>query len=264
MAETVAAPLGELRGGTSTGVSLTTTAAFIQIPKGTQHLFLTPRNFTTAVVARVALNPYLVVLKTVDALATAPTDYSESAQDGDTSTDVDLSSLSTAANSDFLYVGSHRPFRGVNCDIDAANANASVLTVKYWDGSAWTSISATDGTASGGATMAVDGNVTWTIPTAWTSASLLGTGDTTVSFPFAGNKLYWTRWEVSVALDSTTTLNSMLALAPSTNYFELSANQNFELGITKGPEGVGCIEALTDAGTGNLAVGFAAARGRSF
>ncbi len=264
MAETVAGPLGELRGGTSTGVSLSTTPALIQIPRGTRHVFLTPRNFSAAVVARVAINPYLVVLKTTDGLATAPTEYNESAQDGSASTDVDLSSLGTAASGDFLYVGAHRPFRGVAIDIDSANGNASVLTVKYWDGNSWEDISATDGTASGGAALAVDGNVTWTVPSDWSPTTLIGAGDTTITFPFAGNKLYWTRWEFSAALDAATTLNSMLALAPSTEYFELVANQNFEVGITKGPEGVGCIEALTDAGTGNLVVGFAAGRGARF
>lgn len=265
MVEILAGRLSEIRGSTSTGVALSTTASFTPIPVGTHQLFLTARNFTTAVVARVAVNPRLIVLKTIDAFATAPTDYTTAAQDGDTATDVVLSSLDTAANNDYLFVGAHRPFRGVSVDVDAANANASVLTVRYWDGSAWTDISATDGTTSAGATMAQDGNVTWTVPSGWTPANLYQTGSTTVGFPYAGNQLFWTRWTVSAALDSSTTLNSMMPMAPSTNFFELSAaGPTLEMKVENGAHGHSCIEALTDAGTANLICGFSASQGGRF
>lgn len=267
--EILAGPLGEIRAASTAGggTALTTTAGFIQIPTGVRHLMITPRNFSTGVVAQIALNPYLVVIKTADALATAPTDYSENAQDGSAATDVTLSSLDTAANLDFLYVGSHLPFRGVVCDIDAANGTASVLTVKYWQDAApdaWTDITATDGTTSGGATFAVDGNVTWTVPTDWLKASLLTIADTTLSFPYAGLPMYWTRWEVSVALDSSTTLNSMLSMNRSTAYWELLSGQPLEERITKGLGGIGCVEALMNAGTGNLIVNAASGAGSSF
>lgn len=263
MAETIAGPLGELRGSTSTGVALTTAAAFTAIPKGTRLLQLSPRNFVGAAVVRVAVNPYLTVLKTADALATAPTDYSENAQDGDAGTDVTLSSLDTAANLDFLYVGSHLPFRGVNIDVDAANGTVNAITVKYRKSDdTWADISATDGTDSGGASMAIDGNVTWTVPTDWKSARLIDIGDTILSFPGATSYLYWTRWQWSAAMDSSTTLNAMLAMSRSTAYAELASGQALEFGVMKGPDGLGCIEALTDAGTANLVMNFAAIGGR--
>src|SRR5688572_15941194 len=133
--ETLSGPLGEIRRASAlTGTAMSTTAALTLLPKGTAHVYLTPRNFSTAVVVGVAVNPYLIVLKTDDLLVTAPDDYSDAAQDGSTTTDIVLSSLDTAANGDFLYVGSHIPFRGVTVDVDAANGTASVLTVKYWDG----------------------------------------------------------------------------------------------------------------------------------
>ena len=169
--EILEGPLGEWRAASTAagGTALTTTALRIPLPRGSKMVQLIPRNFSTAVVAQFNTNPWLTILKTTDLLATAAaiTDYSEQAQDLDTATDVDLSSLSTIAALDAVYVGALVPFRGVEIDVDAANVNASVLTVKYWNGSAWTDITATDGTDSAGASMAIDGNVTWTVPASW-------------------------------------------------------------------------------------------------
>lgn len=255
--ETLPGSLGEARASStaSGGTALTTTATLIPVLDGTVHLTLIPRNFSTAVVVRWAKNPYLLVVKTTDEFVTG-TDYSAAAQDGSTDTDVVLSSLGTAAQGDYLMVGSHLPFRGVRIDVDAANANASVLTVKYRKSDdTWADITATDGTASGGATMAQDGNVTWTMPTDWKPVTLReavsGMGS---PFPYGGHRAYWTRWEVSAALDSSTTLNSLMALNRSTVYAEIPSGLGKSEVVTKGPGGIGCIEALTDAGTANLLV----------
>lgn len=260
MAESSAATLGQLQGGTSTGLSLTTTATFAALPKNAKHLFMAPHTFaSSAVVARIAINPYLVILKTTNALASAPTEYSEAAQDGSTSTDVVLSSLGTAAQLDFLYVGAVRPFGGVYCDVDAPNGTASVITVKYWDGDSWADISATDGTASGGASMAQDGSVTWTVPSDWAPTTLLAAGDTDQAHRWCNQSFYWTRWEFSGGLDSSTTLNAMLAAAPDTAFFELISGKAFEQGLDR--QHHASIQALTDTGTAKLVVGFAAGVG---
>jgi hypothetical protein len=263
---TVAGPIGELRGvGASKGVALTTTLALTPIPRGSRHLFIEGRNYSTAVVARLAINPWLTILKTTDALAAVAntTDYSDAAQDVDSGTDVVLSSLGTAAQSDFLYVGSHLPFRGAQADVDAANATASVITVKYWKSdSTWADITATDGTASGGASMAQDGNVTWTVPTDWLRAPLTDTQATVGDgIPYSGARLYWTRWEFSGGLDSSTTLNSLYPLNRSTAYFELTSGRVLEMLIEPGFGGASCVEALTDAGTANLLINVAAGNG---
>lgn len=259
----VAAPLGVLRGDTSKGVALSTTVTYTPIPEDAKHLFLKPRNFSTAVVARVLINPYLTVLKTADALATAPTDYSSAAQDGSTSTDVVLSSLGTAAQSDYLYVGSLIPFGGVNIDVDAANGTASVITVKYRKSDdTWADITATDGTASGGASMAVDGSVTWTAPSDWKKASLIAAGDTNLQSPLLGTEMFWTRWEFSGGLDSSTTLNAMLAISKETLYFELVSGDTFEMAIERPYHAV--IQAVADAGTANLIINYATDPGGYF
>jgi hypothetical protein len=259
-------PLGEVGSSVAAaGLALSTTAAFAPLPDGVQQLLLECRNYSTAVVALLKLNPYLVVLKTQDSLATA-TDYSQNAQDGSAATDVTLSSQGTAAQGDFLYVGSHLPFRGVAVDVDAANGTASVLTVKYRKSdNTWADVTATDGTASAGAAIAVDGNVTWTVPTDWIPCQLM-VDSAGSAVPHRLADLYWTRWEVSVALDSSTTLNSMYAMSrnKTTAGLQLVSGRVFALNVTKDVGGIGCIEGITDAGTANLLVNAATVTGQGF
>jgi hypothetical protein len=253
--ETRSAGFGEVRGvGASKGVSLSTTAARTVFPFGTKWIRLKPTTFSTAVVARFALLPWLTVLKTTDSLATAPTDYSEVAQDSSTSTSVVLSSFGEAANGDFLYVGSWMKFGGVVIDVDGANSTTNALTVKYWNGSAWTDISATDGTASGGVSLAQDASVTWTVPAAWVKTSLIDAGDTRASLGIAQHPMFWTRWEWDAANDSATTVDSMTPIEVSTAYAEMSTGENWEQSITVGPGGHIGVSALTDAGTALLQI----------
>ena len=259
--ETVAAPLGEVRAASTAGggTALSTTAVRIVLPIGAKWVSLTPRNFSTAVVAKFNFNPWLTVLKTTDALKTAAniTDYSTNAQDGSASTDVTLSSLPIAGLGGYLYVGAGAPFGGAVADIDAANATASVLAVEYWDGSGWVDITPTDGTASGGAAFAVDGSVTWTVPSGWAAISLHDAVGSLVKSDLLDITQFWTRWSVSVALDSSTTLNSLLAINRSTAYGELVSGQSFEESVTVGTGGVASVTALTDAGTASLIVNVA-------
>lgn len=259
--ETRAAPMGEVRIASTAGggTALTSTATRIPLLRNTKFIEMIPRNFSTAVVVKYNFNPYLYILKTTDLLAAEAniTDYSDNAQDNSTSTDVTLSSLGTLAQSDAVYVGSWTPFGGVVIDVDAANGNASVLTVTYWKSdSTWADISATDGTDNGGASMGQDGSVTWTVPSDWVAEAL------EVAVPSTAHKnlgvltapQYWTRWVFSAALDSSTTQNSWTAINRNTDYGEMAAGQSREQGITVGPGGFFSITALTDAGTANLIV----------
>lgn len=269
--DVVAGPLGELRGaGASKGTALTTTATFIQLPLRSSHIFITPRNFSTAVVARFFLNPWLVVIKTTNTLAqNTNSDFSNAAQDAEAATDVVLSALNTVANGHFILVGSHRKFRGAYAAVGGANAIASTLTVAAWDGAAWASVSASDGTASGGATLAASGLVSWTVPSAWPAVSLKeiygeGLPDDPATAPYRNIKLFWTRWSVSATLTDPTTLDSLVAANRSTAYFESLSGQTLEQRILHGLGGMGCVEALTDAGTANLIVNVATLRDGRF
>lgn len=274
--ETVAGPLGELRAASTAGggTALTTTAAFIQLPLKSEHIFITPRNFAGAVVAKVALNPWLVVLKTTDALANPPRDYSDAAQDGDAATDIDLSELSTVANGDFVLVGAADKYRGVSFDMDGTNgAGTAALEVAYWSPTGWVTMTTalstlTDGTFST-RTLAQDGLVSWTPNASWLAKTLREIYPAMVNLPttyYDNIPLFWTRWSVDAAItDTSVTINSMLAANRSTAYAEFLSGQTFEERIKHGElKGIGCVEALTDAGTANLIVNVATQRDGKF
>lgn len=264
--ETLSGPFSEVRasstagGGTALTVSTTLSVPFLA---GTNYAMLEGRNYSTAVVVKYGLIPYILVYKTTDVLATV-TDYSEAAQDGDTGTDVVLSSLDTNANGDALWVGSHIPFRGLVADVDAANGTASVLTGSYWNGSALSDISLTDGTTSGGATFAVDGAITWTVPTDWAAASLVTIAAPGSGIANRGLPLYWVKLVVSAAMDSSTTLNSLLARVRSTAYGELVSGRVVEMSVRRGVGGLAGVEATVDAGSANLIVNCAVKYGGKF
>jgi len=266
--EILAANLGHQRlAGASKGVALSTTPAFTPFIRGTEYVDMQSRNFSTAVVARYALCPYLVILKadSSDGLKTKPLDYSVVAQDGSTATSVDLSDFAVGS---YLYVGSAIPFRGVDIDVDATNSTGSTaLTVYYWGGGGWTDISDSDGTSSS-VSLDRDGSVTWTVPAAWVSASLgkiftTGSEPIAATFKWRDTAMYWTRWTWSHVMDSTVTLDHMLGINESTAYSEMARGTATGGRIHHGfgGNGVGGVEALTDDGTANLLVNCAALNG---
>ena len=93
--------------------------------------------------------------------------------------------------------------------------------------------------------------MTWTVPTGWNTTSLSSVGDDITG---QSTQLYWTRWIVDVALDSSVTLDHMLGINRSTGYIELPTGLPWDQGVLVGPGGVSGITALTDAGTALLLV----------
>jgi hypothetical protein len=263
--EILGANLGHQRSaGAASGVSMTTSSAFTPFHRGTEHIDLIPRNFSGAAVARYALCPYLVILKADSStdLAGSIADYSTIAQDGSTATSVELSSLAAGRN---VYVGSAIPFRGVHIDVDTTNSTGStVITVSYWNGSEWVDTSDTDGTISGGISLAQDGAITWTVPSAWVSSSLVKI-DSSVnsSLHWRDVSMYWTKWTWDQAMDSTVTLDHMLGINESTAYAEVPASLGTGMRIHHGfgSNGIAGIETLTNAGTGNMLVTCSALNG---
>ena len=84
---------------------------------------------------------------------------------------------SLQSTQDAVYARDLQVFEGLKVDVNNTNGNSATITASYWNGSAWTSLSATDGTASGGAALAQDGSVTWSIPDDWQPNSVnAGTG----------------------------------------------------------------------------------------
>lgn len=253
-------------GGTSIDSTLAV-ADFFPFLENSHHFSAIPWNYTTAVVAQLLLCPYLWIVKGSSLTTQPPTITDFSLQGQKTGgTGVTLSSLATLGSGEAFYLGANVPFAGVAVDMSAAvNGNASVLTVEYWNGSAWVSLSATDNTAAAGKTFAQDGLVTWTVPAAWSKAKLSDGIVGTPSLPasqlanqYLGevNSLpqYWTRWTVSAALDSSTVANTMIAINQSTAYAEVLANNALEGRILKTHGGVSALAAKADAGTLSLII----------
>ena len=268
--EILGANLGhQRRTGAASGVAGTTTAAFTPFIKGTEHINLEPRNFaSSAAIIKFAFCPYLVILKADSSndLADPPIDYSDVAQDGSTGTSVNLSGLAAGRN---VYIGSAVPFRGAHIDVDATNSTGSTdLTAYYWNGSAWVDLSDTDGTSSS-VSLDQDGAVTWTVPSAWVSKSLVditniaGGSVSTELTKWRDVAMYWTKWTWDAAMDSTVTLDHVLGINESVAYSELTSSTAFEGRIHHGfgTNGVSGIELLTDTGTANVLIACSAMNG---
>ena len=78
------------------------------------------------------------------------------------------------AQDDAYYFGSTVPFNGVRIDIGTQGEGVWTTIWEYWNGTAWTNITATD---TDGVFTAAAGNheVTWTIPTAWVKKTVTTT-----------------------------------------------------------------------------------------
>ena len=269
--EILGANLGhQRRTGAASGVACTTTAAFTPFIKGTEHINLEPRNFgSSAAIIKFAFSPYLVILKadSADGLGGHLEDNSDVAQDGSTDTSVTLSAF---ASGRALYVGSAIPFRGAHIDVDGANSTGStVITVSYWNGAEWVDSSDTDGTMSGGISLAQDGAITWTVPSAWQLstldklASAAGESLDSSGQKYKDTSMYWTKWTWNQDMDAAVTLDHILGINESTAYSELTSSTGYEGRVHHGfgTNGLGGIEMLTDTGTANVLVTCSAMNG---
>ena len=106
--------------------------------------------------------------------------------------------LDAMPSEDYLYIGSDIPFLGLDIDIGSnVNTNAATLTVEYWNGSAWTTLSKTDRTTASGKTLAQDGDIVWDSPAGWA-----------MKVVNSQNK-YWVRLSVSASLSATVDVDNI-------------------------------------------------------
>lgn len=106
---------------------------------------------------------------------------------------------------DELFLGFHGKFASRYVQIHTANANASVMSVTYWDGSAWTAVDdLVDQTSVGGNAFAQSGFVSWQNKDNWVERSLTGV-DSDV-------KLFWVKIQVSANLSAGAKVHAILNL----------------------------------------------------
>ena len=150
-------------------------------------------------------------------------------------------------SSDAIYLFPDYPLRirgfYVNVDGSNVNANASVMTLSYWNG-AWTDSSDTDGTASGGATFAQDGEVLWTLPSDEVMHTING---------IAG---YVYRITVSATLSANTAIEEIILLHENINYEYLQPGVH-----TYNADRSGGFVALVDASTATARVNWRGSSG---
>jgi hypothetical protein len=118
-------------------------------------------------------------------------DYSDNISTNDSTVAV-LDSLDTVANGDCVFFRTPVPVKSITITVTAANGNASVASIYYAkNDKTWAAASGfSDGTASGGATLAQTGTMSWTMPTDIQPRYLYGTCG------------WWYQLRVSAALDA--------------------------------------------------------------
>jgi hypothetical protein len=110
---------------------------------------------------------------------------------------------STATNVAHVYVASIRPLKGIKPYVKVANASAAAVTGVTWGASGWTALTITaDNTATGGATLAKTGTITFT-----------STVDTSKLKYIEGRLLYF-YWFSFTGIDATTSLYHCTVDAP--------------------------------------------------
>lgn len=73
-----------------------------------------------------------------------------------------ISAYGTSAEA-YCYLGAVRPLKGFKGYVSTANTVSSVMSVSYWDGSAWVAVSSlVDGTSVGGKSLAQTGTISFT------------------------------------------------------------------------------------------------------
>ena len=130
--------------------------------------------------------------------------------DRDTATVFTLDDFAVA---DYLYLGASNKFESARVEMaTATNDTASIMTVEYWNSSAWADITVTDGTDAAGDTLKQDGTLSWTVPAAWEAVDQNVDG--------LVNGLFYVRISVSVVLDASVEVESITLGSPATEYVD--------------------------------------------
>ena len=101
---------------------------------------------------------------------------------------------------DFVYIGFRGKFASRHFQIGTANAASSVVSIEYWNGTAWTSVLDIVDQTNG---FKIDGWISWVNQNDWQKKK---------QTPIDDVDLFYVRLSVSVDLDGGTTLQSLVNL----------------------------------------------------
>ena len=250
-------PAGAIRVQGET-LSLSSTLASLGAPRNAYQAIL----YNPATDFRLHLNPAIVAVLFYDASNSAGARF-ESASGSGVSLTQDLTdrdtgtgtgtAMDSSTTSDFLYVCLSDVSGGLRAVIGSANGSAAGLDVEYRkNDDTWAALADTDGTDSGGATLAVTGSITWTAPTDWKRAILGGPSGIVTDADAPPIEGFWLRLSWDAALDSDTEIDEIWALNKNTSRGYFRAGKEYELSLDR--RNVGALEAALASGTDTLEV----------
>jgi hypothetical protein len=115
--------------------------------------------------------------------------------------------FSWVAAQDALYIGKPHKFNNVYLAIATVNTNPTVLTARYWDGSAWVPFTDTVDETSG---LSASGFLQWEEKAAWVKEKpSLITGIDTLTFE---QELYWVKITLSADTSASTSIKAIKQL----------------------------------------------------
>lgn len=219
-------PIKKLLGET---VSLTTTAAHLAYMPGYQEVCL-----YCASAWRLGLAPKLIHALYYN--GTTYTEYVQNVTDRSTSTHMPLDGM---AATHYVYLGFSEPVRGFYIDVGSnVNAEAATLDMEYCSTAldngvsiAFTDVASdSDGSASGGATIAQDGLYTFTLPAV--VRSKLGSYETPLF-----TECYWYRFKPSASLSATVDVNEIIPACDTVNYGYMEAGIAYQFSLNLAQNG---------------------------
>ena len=242
-------------------LALSTTLASLGIPKGYQEAIIVAPSSDF----RLAINPALIDAVFYDESASAGSEYKrtgsggvELVQDLTDRTHVGAAGtgtlLDSSTTSDFLYLCFAEPVGGIRVTIGAANGSTATVAATYRkNDDTWANLSPTDGTASGGATLAQTGSITWSAVTDWKAAQLVGPqGIVTTESEHPTAKGFWMRLAWGGALDSDTEISDIWGLNDATTRGYFQSGTDYSLSFDR--RVIGAIEVILASSTDTMQI----------
>tara|TARA_Y100000310_G_scaffold179607_1_gene179558 strand:- start:105 stop:890 length:786 start_codon:yes stop_codon:yes gene_type:complete len=237
-------------------LALSTTIASLGIPAGYQGAIL----YSPATDFRAHFNPKIKQIVFYNSAASAGSrfEYSDllTALTDRTSAGTGTTLDSMLVTNDYLYICFTDICAGMRVDMTASvNGTANTMVIEYYkNDDTWAALSVTDGTDTG-ASLAQDGNVTWTAVTDWKAIGLkdaLETAATPKATEDAKNDSgYWIRVSFTTGgLDADTEIEDIWALHNDTSRGYYRAGVEYAVALDR--RSIGAVEALVASGTDTL------------
>ena len=166
-------------------------------------------------------------------VGTVYTDYTNYLTDKLTTTHMPLDAMATSS---YCYFATLEEVRGFYFVIDSTNKNANAATLdwEYYSATGWTDVAGdSDGTTSGGATLATSGIYTFTKPTS-TMLSVNSVGD-----------YYWYRFAPSATLSATIDITEIIPVYSSSSLAYMEGGIEYQFSINRDKVGGLNISATT-------------------